>query len=786
MNVDNYFAILSCQIFVTPPSISIYLFFYSMDNSIKKKRRPHTRTSKACDLCRQQKTRCLRNNNINNNENLISCLRCTSLNLHCSLSNDLNTNNNNTNININNSLNSSNNITNPLYLPSIYNNSRNHSLSHSPIPLKHSDNSNLPLLSYTPPISSIDVTKLDIINNNVKSILNILLNNNDNLINQNSPPLSSNNPNNNNIHNNNNINNIIHHSKPLSHNSSLNSLNPIDLLPICNDPVNFTNLPIQSYSLSPINYLNSINNNSSNSNSSLQLPISLKQQLNPLHLFKPKFEDIINSNILSLNQTIHLINIFRDRYGRWLSFPSLKSTKNLIKRLRKRCPLLLTISCLLSLKYGDPLLKNKVWYKLLSIIKREIYLLNSLNSYGLEELQSLIILSAYSIILSDSSINENNKLPNLLLDGWNLSGIGLIIFEKINSIGFLDQMYGKQIENLWKINNNHSNNDNNTNNNNNNIIPNDNNTTNSVDNNEFDNDDYNNDYNNNDSDGIDEDDEEDDDEFNLLTLHRIWNTLVLIHLAYCLLYGKKSWISIEKLKPREVSDISSSTNFDFRIIAEIHIYLIAYKYLLLNDNNSNNNLNSYSDTIKSIKIWLDKWNCTFGQPSNQFVEIDYHFVEILIKLKHSKIDLNSICKIIKDNNFNIEILNNLNLNDLDNLKTHSSSIINLINTVNDDSYFAFLSDQIHLTVFFATNVLISSLTILNYLRENYLNINNLTTNSSNFDKSVLKNFIIDKELLNKIENLIFRFKTVATTKNDTFYKYYSILESNYNINLPSV
>ncbi|KAG0682466.1 CCR4-NOT transcription complex subunit 10, partial [Pichia californica] len=45
----------------------------------KKRRRPHTRASKACEFCRQQKTRCLRS------DSSIACLRCLSLNLKCSL-----------------------------------------------------------------------------------------------------------------------------------------------------------------------------------------------------------------------------------------------------------------------------------------------------------------------------------------------------------------------------------------------------------------------------------------------------------------------------------------------------------------------------------------------------------------------------------------------------------------------------------------------------------------------------------------------------------------------------
>ena len=124
----------------------------------------------------------------------------------------------------------------------------------------------------------------------------------------------------------------------------------------------------------------------------------------------------------------------------------------------------------------------------------------------------------------------------------------------------------------------------------------------------------------------------------------------------------------------------------------------------------------------------------------------------------------------------------LNLNDLENLRMHSVSIVNSITTVTDDSYFAFLSDQIHLTIFFATNALISVLTILNTLKKNAHTIDFTATN---MDRSVMTNFHMDKALLKKVQSLIFRYRTVATNTNDTFFKYYSILENNYSSNLVS-
>ena len=572
-------------------------------------------------------------------------------------------------------------------------------------------------------------------------------------------------------------------SKNQDYTPSVTSPVPTEALPIMKEPVNTTNIATQHHLLSPINFMkliteqennddpiqNSLAQNSSvdmtkpspsnsmekqQSTESFLLPLSILQQLYPLHTFRPHYQDVISTNIITTDQAIQLLDIFRDRYGRWPSFPTMTSTKRLLKRFRNRCPLLLTVSCLLSLKYGDPLLKQKIWSKLCSIVRKEVHWLSSSYSGGLEELQCLVILGAYCIGLSDSGFQANEEghtntddeeknntkdsEPLLLLDGWHLSGIGLTLFEKLNGYGILDQMYGDEIEILWQNNKRkieeklgkqvesplhdgdtpmdkiqlHEN---------------------------------------------EEDDDDDDDEFNLLTLHRIWNTLVLIQLAYSLLDGRKSWVGIEKLKPRQVSNIPSATNFDFRIISEIHMYLIGYRYIMLNER--------YDETIKDTKLWLDKWSSTFGQPSNQFVEIDYHFVGVLIKIKQLKLDMSSL-----------EFLHpasDIGMKDVIDIKMHAHSIINLIDTVSDDSYFAFLSDQIHLTVFYATNILICILSALENL--------NRSTNESEVESS--QHSVLDKEIIKKIEKLIFRYRTVAATKNDTFYKYYNILHNMFTTKL---
>lgn len=809
----------------------------------KKRRRPHTRASKACTFCRQQKTRCLRSGSS------VACLRCISLNLKCSLTEEVDSDIHKqsptspflsspqkmqtqpvsqhssheqqqlppqqvnvppnlaqsqlrainsfmpskssspqpqiqSNIQPNSyefspqmlpSINSP--ITNMLYdrfqpsnqqfqqryVPTTASNNRGNGItqSHEMIPqlFPHVPlSTSPPRLSQTfippSPIPTFNAdleteSKIDTIYANVKQILNELGSN----------------------------------PRNQGYSPGVNSSVLTEALPIMKEPVNTTNIATQHHLLSPINFMKLIteqeNNDDSNNDSltqnnsaditkpspsnllekqqqteSFSLPLSILQQLYPLHTFRPHYQDVISTNIITVDQAIQLLDIFRDRYGRWLSFPTMTSTKRLLKRFRNRCPLLLTVSCLLSLKYGDPLLKQKIWSKLCSIVRKEVHWLSSSYSGGLEELQCLVILGAYCIGLSDSSFqaaeeshtntdDEEKKISNdgeplLLLDGWHLSGIGLTLFEKLNGYGILDQMYGDEIEILWQNNKRKIEaklgkqvepplHDGDT-------------PTDKIHLHEH-----------------EEEEEDDDDEFNLLTLHRIWNTLVLIQLAYCLLDGRKAWVGIEKLKPRQVSNIPSATNFDFRIISEIHMYLIGYRYIMLNE--------TYDKANKDIKLWLDKWGSTFGQPSNQFVEIDYHFVGVLIKIKQLKLDVSSL-------DF-LHPTSETGMKDVIDIKMHAHSIINLIDTVSDDSYFAFLSDQIHLTVFYATNILICILSAMEKLKHN----------AEESEVETNQHSVLDKEIIKKVEKLIFRYRTVAATKNDTFYKYYNILHNMFTTKL---
>ncbi|CAI8507257.1 unnamed protein product [Pichia kudriavzevii] len=93
----------------------------------KKRRRAHTRASKACTFCRQQKTRCLRS------DESVACLRCLSLKLDCSLLSETGRRNEFPILNVN--LNSNHNSSiNPVTQLSSQPVTRQSSLSYSKLP----------------------------------------------------------------------------------------------------------------------------------------------------------------------------------------------------------------------------------------------------------------------------------------------------------------------------------------------------------------------------------------------------------------------------------------------------------------------------------------------------------------------------------------------------------------------------------------------------------------------------------------------------------------------------
>ncbi|VEU23372.1 DEKNAAC104572 [Brettanomyces naardenensis] len=401
---------------------------------------------------------------------------------------------------------------------------------------------------------------------------------------------------------------------------------------------------------------------------------------------------IICTGILDREESLKLLEIFRDRYGRWISFPDSFSSEKLLESIEERCPLLLTVACCLSVRYSAPALKQSCYLKLLKTIKLDLErtLLNP--PLCLEYLQSIVILSIYGTSLSELPESD------LCFDSWELSSFGIGVLLKMNRYGLLNRLYDINA-----------------------VEP----------------------------------------EFNELTAYRLWNTLVLVQLAYCLLFGRKSNYSLDLLMPKEVSEFGLSTKFDYRIISEALIYVANYRFSVLNG--------SVARAEEDIEAWMHRWNYMFGKPLNQFIEIDYHWTILLVLLgaHQFRIDL-PVLLFVNETGSAGTVHDEIFVKVL----FHTSKVIELMSSIKDDSYFAFLSDQIHMIVFYCCVVLTS---LLSFQHE-----------ASKIDPSATDLFKVDETLspIDLLERHIRRLEKVSTSESDTFFKYSILLDKKLKSGIP--
>lgn len=425
--------------------------------------------------------------------------------------------------------------------------------------------------------------------------------------------------------------------------------------------------------------------------------------------------DVITAKILTEAEVVDLVNDFRSNYGRWVLFPLYMATDELISQIRKRSSLLLTTCCCLSLRYllnGKPSpgdvdnhRRKKETYKLImrqlvtdldkSLLKFVAFLGTAENLGDVEFFQAIVTLSIYLMSLSsitgdtidpNSLLETDLALQELNLDPWYMSGLGLSAFISKASSGtlFSDKlaMSEKQKEaffpdfSIWRG--------------------------------EF---------------------ESTDDQ--MLTILRIYNHLILIHLVSCILSGRMCLVDEIRLNHCIASlSLPNATNFDGRMVSEISILLITYNFIQLNLNSAASRVPSVIDgnfqVVKDeINSWLEQWGYLFSQPALQFVEFCYHFCYTLIyyNYTYTKIFISMGSPIMDLSQGAMgQVLECADRGSLIGMVSHSYSLVRSIEMVEDDSYFAYLSDQIHFFFFFGGLILIKSLQFLkNGDKLHYLN-----------------------------------------------------------------
>lgn len=684
-----------------------------------------TRTLKACDTCRKQKVRCI------NYENSDTCVRCSYLNKPCSFVAHMNSN---------------------------------------PTPVTNDKQKNSTIISKSPPnlsnssgeFNSNDTNgKLDMIYNGVNELLYLMKNNkeiNKSDISNNdarllleaassmqksslpgTPSFQANDPKfygfpslsgqlqSQSQFQTSNLSNFIQSNEALDEQDQNTNEEDEEL------QTSFKS-PAISQKTSPFSIIHNQNNVS-------DIPQPL---LNLLHLsttsnskrnqFYDYNEDVISLGILNELETIDLINDFRRNYGRWVSFPLSIPTGVLIERIRFKSSLLLTTCCCLSLRYSlngdmspgdiDNFKRKKKTYNQLmkqlvrdidkSLLKYSSFQGSQRNSGDIEFLQALVILSIYSLSLSsivsnttdkDSNelIDEDFDLQELNLDPWFFSSIGLSIFITKSTFGSLF----RNIEAEAALQKDQEANNSNT------------------------------------SNILGESqlspftilyDELDSNEYQTLTILRIYNHLTLVHLINCVFSGRMCVLDEIRLNYCTTTlSLPSSTNFDGRMVSEIGILLIAYNYIQVNLNagviiNLQDCESSFKSVKEEIDLWYEQWEYLFNQPALQFVEFCYDFCYILVYYNYNykksliqsrgnnPIDQDNLESLYESDNVDY-IIKLCDEKSLTKITQHSYHLIRFINSIENDSYFAYLSDQVHFCFYFIAMILIKT---IKYLKDNFM------------------------------------------------------------------
>ncbi|SCU92910.1 LAFA_0F13630g1_1 [Lachancea sp. 'fantastica'] len=304
--------------------------------------------------------------------------------------------------------------------------------------------------------------------------------------------------------------------------------------------------------------------------------------------------DVIDMNILSLDEVTLLMESFRHGYGKWCSFPESLDSSELVRMLRTRnASLLLTTTCVLALRYTIQHhdLKTRIYKILLYKLKDDLETSLRAVPQTVEFLQAITLLSLYANSFSSDIMT---------FDAWYLSGIGLQQFltltvddEDYKDEAGLNQVSDSELHG-----------------------------------------------------SLDEDNYTDSDSsltFRRLQLFRLWNHLCLAHTANCVFSGRMCIIDgLRADLCRRTLDFSKSTNFDGRMVAEIALQLILYKFVqqcALSPLDDASGAVAFKTVNEELRKWNEEWAYLVAQPiypSKQYAEfaLDYAHTIVLYTWFH--------------------------------------------------------------------------------------------------------------------------------------------------------
>ncbi|KAI5954204.1 hypothetical protein KGF54_001979 [Candida jiufengensis] len=433
---------------------------------------------------------------------------------------------------------------------------------------------------------------------------------------------------------------------------------------------------------------------------------------------------LLDLGILTHSEVIELVEGFRRNYGRWVSFPSKIPTDILMEEIKYKSPLLLTTCCCISLRYSldsDDQKENRQKYKQLinvliqdlnqSFLKCTSFTSND-NGF-VEFLQSLVVLSIYSTSISTlvSNLTEDyqssdSNLIGFSLDPYQLSSIGLTSF------------FTKSTFQLFSTKNSSP-------------------------------------------------------PYEKLTILRIYNHLCLVHVINCLFSGRMCILDDTRINYcKSALSLFNATNFDGRMVSEINILYITYKYIQQQPENIDTN---FKNVQQEVQEWFINWEYLLQQPALQFVEFNYNFCSMLIlfiycfhKCSTTQDSLNVYNDLFQRPDLINHVLVKSSPDFLLEIFKFAKKTIDHIEGIANDSYFAYLSDQIHFCFYFSGILIIK---ILKLAMDNQYTQFNAIINNDDIDGTLNTQFDSLCKLIEKFDNIC-----MSSLRNDIISVYKSGLE----------
>ncbi|RCK62665.1 Transcriptional activator of proteases prtT [Candida viswanathii] len=364
----------------------------------------------------------------------------------------------------------------------------------------------------------------------------------------------------------------------------------------------------------------------------------------------PLSENVLTLGILTEREVVELISNFRRNYGRWVSFPSSIPTENLINLMQARSSLLLTSCCLVALRYQtfeDSLEKALKYYMLVQQLMKDLNTsfvkYTSIGSMlgQVEFLQAITIISIY--LVSISKLESSIKL-----DPWLLSNIGLSTFITKTALGEFKEVDDERIRIHRQ-------------------------------------------------------------DYDKVMIMRIYNHLCLAHIVNSIFSGRICIIDSARVQQTATTlSLLKATNFDGRMVSEIGLLFIAYNYLQgVAEVDGYQHLDSLFDqVVNDIKEWFVQWEYLFTQPALHFLEFNYNFCSMFVYYVYCFQRLKLLGEVgnsstVLDHDVLSHVFKSIDNEDiLLTMFDYCLLVLSHINNIDNDSYFAYLSDQIHFIFYF--------------------------------------------------------------------------------------